>query len=201
MKLPVWGLGALFMCAACVCPAQDTVRDPATGITFPKLVSVDIDGKDHPLQATGVATRKKLFVKVYSVAHYMEDAQKAPPEQAYEQILTAKKIKQLSLQFVRDVPVDKIQEGYRESFSKAFSATELGQFRPQIDQFLGFFDAPIKNGDTQTVQWFPDGKIVVEVNGTEKGTISNEGFARGLWSVWFGKSPVVNRKDLVSLLQ
>lgn len=155
------------------------------------------NGEDQTLEATGVSTRKKFFVKVYSVVHYMQDPQ-GKGRAAFKQILDSDKTKELSFIWVRDVSSKKFKDGYKESFTKAMGR---GKNQAEVNKFLGFFKNPVRNGDKQVLIWFPDGTIEVLINGSSAGTIKNEAFAKGLWSIWFGKSSVVNKNDLVSRMR
>ena len=180
--------------------AADTVTDNATGTVFPSTVSFNAGGKDYQLQATGVSTRKKFFVKLYGVAHYLQGADKAAGNK-FQAIMDPTKAKQLTLKWVRDVPGDKVQEGYHDSFNKSLSQADAAQLKPQIDQYIGFFSAGVKKGDEQILRWTPGGRIDVIIDGKPAGSITNEAFAKALWGIWFGDHSVVDRDNLVSLLK
>lgn len=176
-------------CVTAFCSAED-VTDPSTGIKFPGTVSFSDHGKDYTLSATGVATRKKFFVKVYSVASYVEDPAHLSAGDPSNSVLNAKGAKQLTLSFVREVPERKLTEGYRESFGKIGYKNE-----EMMGKFFGFFENT-KNRDQHTFRWLPDGTVVVLINNEEKGRIQNPEFARALWSIWFGNAGVVDKKQL-----
>lgn len=99
--------------------AED-IRDSATGETFPREISFQHNGNDYHLHCTGVATRKKFFVKVYSVANYLQDGATSTSADAFQHMLEDDNAKQLTLKFVRDVGADKIVEGYQDSFKRSF---------------------------------------------------------------------------------
>lgn len=191
---------ALFCLVAGYCSAQNTIRDRSTGKSFPMTVSFQAEGKDYNLEATGVSTRKKFFVKVYSVAHYMEDPTSVKGEDVYDNILRSNKAKQLTSVWVRNVNQKKVQNGYRESFGKILSSQEMSQLKADMDKYLDFF-GDVHTDDQHVIRWLPDGTVTVEINGEMKGSVNNPTFARALWSVWFGKKSVVKRDQLVSQIK
>lgn len=182
------------------CAAQEMIEDKTTGKTFPTTVAFTYQEKEYDLEATGVATRKKLFVKIYSIAHYMQDPEELEGENLFNEIIRSKKAKQFTAQWVRSVGKAKLDQGYRNAFEKNLSQQELSELQPTIDQYLTFFGNVRKN-DKQVIRSLPNGTIIVEINGVEKGKINNEQFAQALWSIWFGPHSVVNRDELISQVQ
>lgn len=180
--------------------AADQIVDSATGLSFPRVVSFSADGQHYDLHATGVATRKKFVVKVYSVAHYLQDAGALQGADKFQAILDSDQAKQLTLQFDRSLTAQQIQDGYRESFHKEMSPQELAQLQPQIDQYLSAFSNGVQKGDEQILRWLPGGRIELILGGQTVVSITNAQFARSLWSIWFGPHSVVDRQALTSLL-
>lgn len=198
-------MNALKLTLICLCTLLTTftfseVRDSSTGENFPNEVSFEYQGKPLKLQITGVATRKKFFVSVYSVAHYLQDGALPKGVNKFQAILNGDKAKQLSFKWVRTVEAAKVKEGYDESFKKSLSPSEYAQVRNEITQFLNYFNQEVKQGDEQILQWLPDGKIEIIINGNKQGSINNPAFAKALWSIWLGDKAVVDREKLVSLL-
>lgn len=185
----------ILLCMTTLCAEE--IKDVATGITFPAQVSFDYQGKTIDLTATGVATRKKFFVKVYSVASYLQKGTKREGDR-FTPFLQGDVAKQLTLKWVHEVPADKVQEGYRESLGKIFSSTQKDQLQKEIEQYLSFFGQSIKKGDEHILRSLPDGTVDVIINGQAVGSIHSKEFAQGLWGVWFGPDAVVNREKLVS---
>ncbi len=176
----------------------EEITDKSTGESFPKEVSFSAGGKDYKLDATGVSTRKKLIIKIYSVAHYLQNAENFK-NNLLAAIMSNDNAKQLTIKWVRAVPKDKVTEAYQESFKTAIQDPAYTQLQPQIGTYLGFFNHDVQKGDTHILRWAPGGLIEVEINGTKVGTITNPEFAKGLWNIWFGQKSVVNRDALMSL--
>lgn len=178
--------------------AQGTVKEPSTEKLFPAEVTFSHAGKDYVLKPTGLAVRKKLFFKVYGMVHYMQDAPKtANAEDAFKEVLSDERAKQITLEFARDVDVPKIKEAYADGFKQHASPDELRQIQPLIDQFTGYFSKDVKENDRFVFRWIPGGSVAVIIQGEEKPVITGVAFARALWSIWFGKGSIVDREDLV----
>lgn len=193
----------VFTCLLCLfsLSLHADVRDNATGLTFPSEVTFEKDGKQYRLQATGVATRKKFFVKVYSVASYLQEGGEGVSSDKFQQIMQNNKAKQLTMKWVHEAGAEKVQEGYRESFRKALSAQEYNQLQKEIETYVQFFNQNVQKGDEHIIRWIPQGEVDVIVNGNKVGSLSNQEFARGLWTIWFGQNSVVDRDNLVSLMK
>lgn len=181
--------------------AQNEISDKSTGVLFPSQVTFDYNGKQYVLDATGVSTRKKFFINVYSVAHYLQKGNGSSETDKINQIMQDGKAKQLTIKWVHNVEADKIQSGYHESFQNALAGSNDAQLQNQIDQYIAFFNQDAKKGDEHILRWIPGGIIEVIINGNKAGTITNKDFARLLWSIWFGQKSVVNRDNLVSLMK
>lgn len=194
-------LGCLFLITffSGVSFAEEMIEDKVTGVTFPTDLSFAYEGDDYNLEATGVATRKKLFIKIYSAAHYIQDPEELKKEDLYNEIINSNKAKQLTSKWVRGVDKARFAKGYLKSFEKATSKEQFAQLRPTLDQFLTFF-GDVRKNDSQVVRSLPGGTLIVEINGVEKGRIQNEQFAKALWGIWFGPHSVLSRERLVSQL-
>src|SRR5262245_16792902 len=103
---------------------QDVITDRTTGVTFPAQVSFTHDGTTYRLQATGVAKRKKFFVKVYSVASYLQADAMQRGGDILAAILQNDTAKQLTMKWVRGVEAARVQDGYRESLKNALTEGE-----------------------------------------------------------------------------
>ncbi len=189
---------AVFVLTSARTLAQDQVREPSTGKSFPARVTFAYSGKDYNLKITGVAVRKKFVFKVYGIAHYMEDAAKLEEADAFKAILTDGKAKQITMDFARDVDPGSIKSAYTDGFKEHSTAQELQKIQPFIDQFLGYFARDVKENEQFILRWLPGGTVLTIIYGEEKPAITNETFARTLWSIWFGEDSIVDRDDLIA---
>jgi hypothetical protein len=194
----------IFSCLALLCTfslnAFTQVTDNATGEAFPTEVSFDYQGKNYQLDVTGVSTRKKLFIKVYSVAHYLQKGAAAGKDKLQE-IMNDANAKQLSIKWVRSVPAATVHEGYEESLKVAFPDQSNSQLQSAINSYIGYFNQDVEKGDEHIIRWIPGGVIEVQIKGKTVGTITNPEFAKGLWNIWFGPKSVVNRDNLMSMMK
>lgn len=197
MKFIYMGLLALSLAFTGSVYADSTIKDSSTDATFPAEIAVG--GKK--LQATGVATRKKLIIKVYSIAHYIEDAASFSKANFFQEVLKDGKAKQFTIKWVRNVPADKVLEAYHESFSKVLAGKETPQVKENVEKFLTFFNQEAKAGDEYVLTWLPGGVVNVTLNGKNAGSVTNVDFAAALWSIWFGEHSVVNRDQLITQLK
>lgn len=190
----LWMLVGVFTLPAFFGFAQ-AIQDASTGVSFPQNVAFDYQGQQFRLSGTGVATRKKFFVKVYSIASYIEDPSRVEGGNIFQNILDYDKAKQLTFKWLRNASQRRVQDGYRESLEKVTSGS-----RDEINRFVSFF-GNVTKGDTHILRWLPDNTITVMINGRTVGTIKSERFARALWSIWFGENSVVSRNKLVSKIR
>ncbi len=197
-KLMIYVLPLLFSTFFYQNSLEAQIIDRSTNQSFPGTQIVQFNGSDHTLMATGVATRKKFFIKIYSIAHYMEDPPKVMGSAVFDEILNSKKPKRFYLKWVRNVSKKQIQDGYQESFNAVANRSTIKQIEADISKFVGFFNNGAKKGDSHILTWFPDGTIDATINGQAVGAIKNPDFARALWSIWIGPRSVVNRNDLIS---
>jgi hypothetical protein len=190
-------LSGILLCGSMLF-AQETVKENSTGKSFPTTVTASHEGKTYTLALTGTAVRKKIVVKVYAVAHYMQDPPTGNEKDLYPAILTDGKAKQLSMEFVRDVTVSQIRGAYHDGFEENASKEEMKTLSPLLEKFLGNFTNDVKENDRFVLRWLPGGVVQAQVQGVEKPAITNATFARILWSIWLGEDSIVDREDLVS---
>lgn len=182
--------------------ADDLIIDKSTGKSFPREISFEAKDKKYDLQATGVATRKKLIIKVYSIASYLQKGAANPSSDKLRVILSDDNAKQLTLKWARDVNSSQIRSAFEESLHKVFPNPQYTQQQQPINDFLALFTTGAKGGDEYALRWTPGGDVAVLSNGKLLGTIvGNATFAKGLWQIWFGDKSVVDRDALLSQLK
>lgn len=192
-------LSSLLLFCAINLHAETSITDKDTGVTFPAEISFNYQGKDYQLQATGTSVRKKLVFKVYSVAHYLQKGVTSGGDKL-QTIMSDANAKQLTIKWLRDVDGAKIQEGYEDSFKNAIGGSVGPELQSAIKTYIGLFSQGVVKGNEHVIRWIPGGIIEVLINGKSVGTITNPEFAKGLWSIWFGSKSVVNRDNLMSLM-
>jgi hypothetical protein len=199
MKRQLFSLLIFVLFGMCsMAAAQETYQEPSTGKTFPTTVQIAHNDANFTLQLTGATVRKKFFFKVYAVAHYMELSEEAMSKDALlKMALTDGPAKQIVMDFARDVDAEKIQGAYREAFEKHTSPEVYQSIKPLTEQFIGYFNEPVKENDQFILQWLPGGTIIAIVKGKTQPAISNVDLAKALWATWLGKDSIVDRDKLV----
>ena len=182
-----------------VARSEGKVEEPSTKKMFPAAVEFHHAGTDYQLSLTGVGVRKKLFFKVYGIAHYMEVAEFEDVHKAIDTALSDSYAKQITMDFARDVDVGKIQDAYRKGFEKNASDEEEEVIAPFVETFVGYFTEDVKENDQYVLRWLPDGIVLTIVKGEEKKSIENVTFAKVLWRIWLGEKSIVDRKKLVKM--
>lgn len=193
-------LAALTTIALSSLTAQEMVKEPSTGKSFPPQITLTHEGTSHTLTLTGTAVRKKFVFKVYGMAHYAEDPQPGSFKNVIAGILTDGKAKQISMEFVRDVAVDKILSAYRDGFAENATPEEQKAIAPSLEKFLTYFTRDVKENDLFVLQWLPGGVVLAETQGTQHPAITDATFARVLWTIWLGEDSIVDPEDLVGLI-
>ena len=123
-----------------------------------------------------------LKVSVYVAALYL-----AKPSSDPDAILGPSSPRELILQFVRDVGAEDITEGWDEGFAKN-AKDQLAALKQRMAMLDGWM-ADVKTGQRLTFVFQPGVGVRVDVNGTVKGTIPGDDFARGFLSIWLGAEP------------
>jgi hypothetical protein len=177
--------------------AQETVEEADKH--FPKTVSFKHDYKSYDLEVTGLSVRKKFFVKVYVIAHYMDKAGFENYDDARGAALSDQYAKQITLDFKRDVEAKKMIDAYREGFEKNSSQSERAEISTLVDQFIAYFAEDVKENDQFVLRWLPGGIVLTSIKGQDMPPLDSVAFARVLWRIWLGKHSPVDKNKLVKM--
>lgn len=180
----------------------EEVKDSMTGVSFPSEVSFNEGSKSYQLKLTGVSTRQKFFLKIYSIASYIENPEFFNSDQdALNYILNETSLaKQLTMHWIRGIGVEKLREAYHEGIQKTLTQEQFQSLQKEINTFLNLFNKGSNAGDIYILRWLPKGKLTLDVNGQRIGEIVNTTFAKAVWEIWLGDHSVVKRDRLVSNL-
>jgi hypothetical protein len=181
--------------------AQNTVEERSTGVRFPETVSFQHGDDEYTLQITGVALRKKFFVKVYGIAHYWNAGSAGihDKDDAFAAALSDEYAKQITMEFVRDVEAKKIEDAFREGFKKMASKEEWTEISSLVDRFLANFHGGAEPGKRYVLRWLPGGIVTAFIHGEESDPIESVTFATALWRIWLAKGSIVDRERLVEM--
>jgi hypothetical protein len=150
------------------------------GVNYPDRMRVD----SSELTLNGLGVRKATFLKVnvYVAALYSQQPSRDP-----KTLLAASGPDELILQFVRNVGVDDLTKAWNEGFERN-AKQQLPAFKERIAK-LNSWMTDMKTGQRLAFIRRPGAGIEVAVNGTPKGTIEGDDFARALLSIWLGETP------------
>jgi hypothetical protein len=171
------------LCVLCVValtlPAASASAVDVGGVKVPDTQTVD--GKALKLNGAGI--RKKAIFKVYVAGLYVET-----PSKDGSTLLSSAQTKSMHLWMLRDVKGANISGAIADGF-QLNSKAALPQLQPRLDQ-LAKMIPDLQEGDQLSLSWVPDKGTVVNVRGTDVGTIEGRDFADALFAVWLGPSPV-----------
>ena len=150
------------------------------GVSFPDQAQVE--GANLALNGLGLRLATMLKVKVYVAALYVGKTSKDASA-----ILGSSEPTELVLHFVRDVGADDVRKGFDEGFEKNAKA-QLPALKERIAKLNGWIP-DVKSGQKLTFVRKPGAGVQVDVNGSVKGTISGDDFAKAFLSIWLGDPP------------
>ncbi len=149
------------------------------GVKVPDTQSAD--GKTLKLNGAGI--RKKAIFKVYVAGLYVET-----PSRDASALLASTQVKDMHLWMLRDVKGSSVSGAIADGF-ELNSQAALPQLKPRLDK-LATMIPDLKEGDQLTLTFVPDKGTVVNVRGTDVGTIEGRDFADALFAVWLGPKPI-----------
>jgi hypothetical protein len=150
------------------------------GVTMPDTIKVA--NKQLVLNGMGLREATWLKIDVYVAGLYVET-----PSSDAGQLVTANEAKVLVLRFVRGVDRDDIVKAWREGFNNN-ATVPLARIKGLVDQMNSWMPG-LDKGDTLTFSYVPVQGVEISVNGTRKGVIIGDDFARSLFSIWLGPKP------------
>lgn len=188
-----------------VAHANDSQFETKYEKQFPHNIVVEHNNKQLDLFMTGLTIRRKYFLKIYSMAHYIEQQPNGSglgisDDIIYKNILQNNGAKQISMVFLRSLTAKQIQKSLRSGIELNTNKQEYLQILPQIEEFMHAIDEDVKKNDEFIIRWFPDGSVISIFQDKKISAIKNDRFARTLWLIWFGDHSVVDRKSLIKEL-
>ncbi len=188
-----------------VAHANDNQFETKDEKQFPHNIVVEHNNKQLDLFMTGLTIRRKYFLKIYSMAHYIEQQPDGldsgiSDDIIYKNILQNNGAKQISMVFLRSLTAQQIQKSLRSGIELNTNKQEYLQILPQIEEFMHAIDEDVKKNDEFIIRWFPDGSVISIFQDKKISAIKNDRFARTLWLIWFGDHSVVDRKSLIKEL-
>ena len=149
-------------------------------------VSIDdmtkCSGQALPLNGAGI--RKKLFIKLYVAALYVQT--KSSDE---KQLLNMSQSLCMRLHIISSkITSKKMIKATREGFEKSTQGNTAG-IAEEIETFLAWLEQPIKKGDVFEFSSVPNNSTAVFKDNQILGRIDNQQLASALFRIWLGSSP------------
>jgi len=150
------------------------------GVNFADQVQLD----DATLSLNGLGLRQATAFKVNVYVGALYVPKTSTDANA---LLASTGPSEVMLQFVRNVGADDLRKGWSEGFEKN-SKDQVPALKDRIATLNGWM-TDVKSGDRLIFIHKPGTGVIVEVNGTVKGTISGDDFAKALLAIWLGADP------------
>jgi hypothetical protein len=181
--LIMWKTSVALLCAGFLTMVHAAVE--VAGVKFEDQVNVA--GQDLTLNGAGMRTR--FVVKVYAAGLYLQ--QKASNGNS---IAASKATRRMQIVMLRDVGADQFADALKDGIDNNTPQADLDAIKAEIDQLLTIMRSlkEAKTGQTITLDFTPDGKTAVSVNGQAKGSVTNEPLQRALLKIWLGDKPIQN---------
>jgi hypothetical protein len=177
--------GALFWTSlACLLAGEPLQAGECRGIAFPDQVMAA--GTTLRLNGLGVRKATLFKVNVYVAALYEERPSHDP-----HALLASAGPSELVLQFVRSVRAKDLRERWSEGFAKNANGNAPGGL-PGLENRIATLNgwmSDIESGQRMTFIRIPGQGIAVDINGSQKGTVPGDDFARVFLSIWLGGDP------------
>tara|TARA_Y100000296_G_scaffold4269_1_gene5609 strand:- start:1109 stop:1384 length:276 start_codon:yes stop_codon:yes gene_type:complete len=74
---------------------------------------------------------------------------------------------------------------------------DLNTIKKDIERLSSGFQDEVKKHSTLTISRLPSDKLSVFFNNNLVVETENKALANALWSIWFGKDPIVDTEDLI----
>ena len=147
------------------------------GVELPDAVVVD--GSTLRLNGMGLRQATPLRIKAYVGGLYLQQPSSDPTV-----VIDSRQLKRVTMKFLRDIDRKNLTSGWAASLRKIGGQpmeSAIGQFSALIPD--------VHKGDAMDFTWRPGDGLEVATNGTVRGIISGDDFARTLFTVWFGPEP------------
>jgi hypothetical protein len=151
------------------------------GVAFPD--HVEVRGTSLTLNGVGLRTATVFNVSVYVAALYVAKTSADP-----RAILDSSAPVQLTLQFVRGLSAGQIRDAWAEGLSQQGNKEQQAALKDRLAQLERWTD-DVKSGQRLTFTRLPGEGLTFQVDGTTKGTLAGDDFARAFLLIWLGEHP------------
>ena len=200
MSKAILNRGLILLMMTCFSVTAEAVTD----LKYPHSTSGENNSTDisDALKLSGTTVKKRFFFSVYKLSHFMAkpSVNFASKEALITFVLNADSQQRLELEFLRDVTREQIEEALMEGIERNNVGSDLSKIKEDIKRLSAGFQNEVGKHSTLTISRLPSDKLSVFFNNTLVVETENEALANALWSIWFGKDPIVDTEDLVQNL-
>ena len=168
----------LILAAALTLAAVSAGAVTVAGVNIPDHTSVN----NQNLVLNGAGIRKKLFIKVYTGALYLNAKQANPAA-----ILAADSPRRMVMHFVFDVGKEKIAEAWEEGLEDN-TPNASAEVKTAFKTLASWMD-DVKDGQEIVLTYVPGTGTTVEIAGKSKGTLAGKAVADAILNTWIGPKP------------
>jgi hypothetical protein len=186
MRAQVWAVAATAVAlAAGLAAAEDAVGVAGSEVRYPTAAEATVGGKAVRLVLTGAALRKRIGIKAYTVASYVQDG---VPVRTAEQLIESAAVKMLHLVMQRDVDGPTMAAGVRTGIRLNYPADA---FAAELDKFeRAMKDQELAKGQHVLLTAVPAVGLHCRVPGKADVTIPNPAFTKAVWEIYLGPKNV-----------
>ena len=133
----------------------------------------------------GAGVREKTVFKVdiYTMAVYVENR-----SCNHLKLVHSDQTKMIRMDFVRDIPGDKMMANMRGNFEKRTPKDASPALKKKIGDFLALFKDDVPDKTSVRVIYVPGKGTSIYYGGKQRGpTIEGHPFSKILWDIWFNR--------------
>lgn len=145
----------------------------------------EFHGQDLELVLMGAGLQRFSVLKMTAVGLYMEASVK-------EADILADVPRRLEVAYLQNMSQSELSKQFRKGIVQNLDATVQDQVGSALTQFVDWL-TDVELDDRHTFTYIPGQGTIVELNGVQKGIITDAEFAFGLFSMYIGAKPIDNR--------
>lgn len=142
------------------------------------------DGTALELSGAGLSRYRKL-VKAYAAALYTEPG--LPAERILDDVP-----KRIEIEYFWSIPAEALRRVTRERIGLATAPDAFAELEPAIEAMNALY-SDIEAGDRLSITYLPGRGTELALNDMPRGVVEGSDFARAMFGVWLGDSPVDER--------
>lgn len=150
------------------------------GVDYPDTLNVG----GHDLKLVGVGLRTKWLFNVYTLGAYSKSGRKSAGALAGKN-----EAKFIWIRMLRKIAASKMHDAIDEGFEKNVAEEALPGLKERVATLKSYLSGELSVGLDIGFTYLPGQGTIVTVAKERKGVIEGADFAKGLFSIWFGKKP------------